>query len=51
MINTGNREKPKKSIVNENGKIWFTKETERKFFFLMTIAMLIAGIFYKCGIL
>ena len=31
----------------KNGKTGFSKEAERKFFFYMTIMMLLAGIFVK----
>jgi len=31
----------------KNGKIRFSKEAERKFFFYMTLMMLLAGIFVK----
>ena len=36
-----------KKIRLENGKLFFSKETERKFFFFMTIIMLIMGVFVK----
>ncbi|WP_299982412.1 hypothetical protein [Desulfobacula sp.] len=36
-----------KKIMLENGKLFFSKETERKFFFFMTIIMLVMGIFVK----
>ncbi|MBW2655900.1 MAG: hypothetical protein JRC91_13550 [Deltaproteobacteria bacterium] len=38
--------KSKKTIL-KNGKLFFTKETERKFFFFMTIIMLVMGIVVK----
>jgi hypothetical protein len=39
----------KKGIL-ENGKLFFSKETERKVFFFMTIFMLLMGVFVKLGI-
>lgn len=45
-----NADRQKKSFRIEEGKIYFSKQTERKFFFIMTIIMLIAGIFAKTGL-
>jgi len=39
--------KKNKVIFYKDGKIYFSKKTERKLFFLLTIIMLIAGIFAK----
>ncbi len=36
-----------KIILYKDGKIYFSKKTERKIFFVLTIIMLIAGIFAK----
>jgi hypothetical protein len=33
-----------------HSRIGFTKETERRVFFAMTLIMLIAGILYKTGV-
>jgi len=33
-----------KKILLKDGKMFFSKETERKFFFFMTIIMLLMGI-------
>ena len=33
----------KQRIRFENGKIYFTREMERKFFFILTMIMLLAG--------
>lgn len=38
-----NHEKPK-AIVYENGRIYFTKEMERRAYFFMTIFMMVLGI-------
>jgi hypothetical protein len=40
----------KKILLHEGGKIYFSKETERKLFFILTIVMLIAGICSKIGL-
>ncbi len=33
------------------GRIWYTKEIERRVFFLLTLIMLVAGILYKLGVM
>ncbi len=43
--------KKNKVILYKDGKIYFSKKTERKLFFLLTIIMLIAGIFAKLDLL
>ncbi len=37
-------------IVYADGKIYFSKENERRFYFLLTIIMLLTGILYKVGL-
>ena len=32
------------------GKIYFSRQTERKFFFALTVVMLIVGLCFKLGI-
>lgn len=34
----------------ENGMLYFTKQAERKFFFIMTLVMLLAGVLAKAGL-
>jgi hypothetical protein len=34
-------------IVIQEGRIWFTRETERRFYFILTVIMLAAGILYQ----
>jgi len=48
---TNDFRKMKKILRFENGKMYFSKATERRFYFGMTIIMLLAGIFYKLGVL
>lgn len=38
--------KQKKLVYYKDGKLWFTKDAEKKIFFFMTIIMLVAGIYY-----
>ncbi len=38
-----------KSLIHENGRIYFSRSAERRFYFVLTIAMLLAGILYKAG--
>jgi len=40
--------KPKR-ILLKNGKLFFSKETERSFFFFMTLIMLLMGVLIKWG--
>jgi len=40
----------KSSLISINGKIYFTKELERRFYFFMTIIMLILGLLAKTGL-
>ena len=55
---TGNREKDIHRHIFHNhifhhhkGVTWFSRATERKVFFALTLAMLLWGIFTKLGIL
>jgi len=43
-------DKQKKRLLHENGKMYFTRGTERRFFFGLTIIMLLLGIFVKAGL-
>ena len=38
-------------IFWESGRIWFSAQAERQFYFVLTMAMLGAGILYKIGVL
>ena len=42
--------KENKPLIFENGKIYFSKENERRFYFLLTLIMLLAGVLYKVGL-
>ncbi len=45
-----NKAEPIKVIRYKNGKIYFSRETERKFFFILTVIMLLVGLFAKVGL-
>ena len=47
----GNKTETKKMIQYKNGKIYFSKETERAFYFILTILMLLLGLLAKAGLL
>ncbi len=36
-----------KKVILKDGKLFFSKETERKFFFFMTLIMLLIGVLGK----
>lgn len=35
----------------ENGKVYFSRDAERKFFFALSLILCFAGLLYKLGIL
>jgi len=39
-----------KILFFSDGKIYFTRKTERWFFFVLTIIMLVCGVFAKSGL-
>lgn len=41
----------KKTLIHSKGVTYFSKKTERTFFFILTIIMLIWGVIAKFGIL
>jgi len=43
--------KQKKTLFHSKGITYFDKKTERTFFFILTIIMLVWGIFAKFGLL
>lgn len=40
----------KKGVVHANGVTFFDRKTERKFFFVLTLIMLLLGVFAKLGL-
>ena len=39
-----------KMLYFENGRLYFSKDTERKFFFVLTVLMLLVGVCFKLGV-
>ena len=38
-------------LMGKNGRLWFTREAERRFYFILTMIMLVVGICYKTGVI
>lgn len=38
-------------LMHRDGRLWFTREAERRFYFVLTVMMLAAGILYKMGLI
>lgn len=38
-------------LITQDGRLWFTREAERRFYFILTIIMLAVGILYKLGVI
>ncbi|MGA6924244.1 MAG: hypothetical protein WBY88_01110 [Desulfosarcina sp.] len=36
-------------ILIRDGRLWFTREMERRFYFILTLIMLAAGMSFKLG--
>ena len=41
----------KKRVYHEKGITFFDRDTERSFFFVMTVIMLVLGLLYKFGVM
>ena len=39
------------SLRVQKGKIYFSRDAERKFYFALSLILFLAGLFYKLGIL
>lgn len=37
--------------MGEDGRLWFTRKAERRFYFILTMIMLAVGILYKAGVI
>lgn len=48
--NQENISEGKKALSYDNGKIYFSRQTERKFYFVLTMIVLISGIIFKSGL-
>ncbi len=46
---TARKQKP--ALIQQSGRLWFSRETERRFYFVLTLFMLGAGILYKLGVI
>ena len=40
-----------KNLRVEKGKVYFSRDAERKFYFALSLIVFLAGLFYKLGIL
>jgi len=38
-------------MMRQDGRVWFTREAERRFYFILTKIMLAVGILYKTGVI
>ena len=38
-------------LIGQAGRVWFTREAERRFYFILTMIMLAVGILYKTGVI
>ncbi len=43
-------QKANKIMRLKDGRLYFSKDTERKFFFVLTVIMLVIGAGYKLGV-
>ena len=50
MMGLEEKDRPRKMIQYKNGKIYFSRAMERKFFFILTVIMLLMGLFAKVGL-
>ncbi len=53
MKNIATQEHPEKNRLFwlDEGKIYFSRESERKFYFFLSLIIFLAGLFYKMGVL
>jgi hypothetical protein len=50
-LTSGDTTISRKALFRQGSRIWFTRENERRFYFYLTIIMLIIGILYKIGVI
>ena len=50
MMGLEEKDRPKKMIQYKNGKVYFSQQTERAFYFILTILMLLLGLLAKAGL-
>ncbi len=41
----------KKMLIFEDGKVYFSRDLERNFYFVLAIVLLLSGVMYKIGVL
>lgn len=42
---------PQPRLIRQDGRVWFSRETERRVYFILTVIMLVIGILYKTGVI
>ena len=42
---------PKGFLRLENGRVYFSRDAERKFYFVLSMIILLVGLLYKMGVL
>jgi hypothetical protein len=42
---------PQPRLLQQDGRVWFSRETERRFYFILTVIMMVMGILYKTGVI
>jgi hypothetical protein len=42
--------KPGRAFIRRDGRIYFSRQTERKLFFILTLIMLVLGLLYRLGV-
>lgn len=43
--------KPDPTFIRRDGRLYFSRRTERKLFFILTLLMLLLGILHRLGVL
>ena len=50
-IENGGTKESKIGLRIENGKIYFSRDSERKFYFILSLILFVAGLCFKTGML
>ena len=50
-INGSTKGRPRGRLFHRRGITYFTRDTERGFFFVLTLVMLLLGVLHKLGLL
>ena len=51
MMRAGEKKRSEKMVQYKNGKIYFSRVLERKVFFILTVMMLLWGLFTRAGLM